>query len=74
MKHLLIIIIFFIQANGKTYCDGFEDGYKRGWCYNDPNCITPIVPPCGIPRVNFNTYEGGFEDGFILGKKDRKKP
>lgn len=73
---LIVIFVFLNKVNMTfsegNYCDGFRKGFISGWCMNDINCITPIVPVCGIPRVNFNTYEGGFEDGFILGKKERK--
>jgi hypothetical protein len=73
MKHLLIIVMFFIQVNGKNYCDGWKESYIEGWCYRDPNCIKPIVPPCPLPEVNFNTYQDGKNDGFLKGKKDRKE-
>ena len=62
----LLLIIFML-----SYCDGWKLGYERGYCYGDVNCITPIVPPCPVPKVNFTSYRDGYERGFVEGKKKR---
>lgn len=51
---------------------GWQKGYISGFCYQDLNCITPIVPVCPLPMVQFNTYKDGYNDGFLQGKKKRK--
>jgi hypothetical protein len=62
----------YLAVGEKTYCMGWQSGYISGYCYNDPFCIEPIVPICGIPRVNFNKYKDGVADGFLAGRKKRK--
>lgn len=56
----------------KSYCDGFSDGYKAGWCYEIPNCVTPIVPACPAKKVNEYTYKDGYNRGFSTALSDRK--
>jgi len=56
-----------IQDN---YCDGWEDGYKAGWCYEVVGCVDPIVPVCPVPTVNCNSgYKCGYNRGFKAGMK-----
>lgn len=77
MKNLLIIILIFMlfssdECAHTTYCDGWEDGYKQGWCYEDNACIEPVVPVCPIPKVGQNTYQDGYNRAFIKGRAARK--
>jgi hypothetical protein len=78
MKNLLIALIFAFTATvanyePKTYCDGFKKGYREGFCYNDPFCISPISPICPNPIVNFTEYKHGYQRGFKAGLKAREK-
>ena len=66
---LILSIILMLQL---TYHDGWKKGYIKGWCYQDLNCIEPIVPISPIPKLGFDTYKDGYNDGFLKGKKDRK--
>lgn len=56
----------------KNYCDGFSDGYKAGWCYKRPNCVTPVIPACPAKKVNEYTYKDGYNRGFALALSKRK--
>ena len=69
MIKILIINLFFLFNNPTgDYCDGFEGGYKDGYCYNDNRCITPIAPLCPLRSVyEDDTYKAGYQRGFKLG-------
>lgn len=81
MKKLIIwIIVIFVFLNkinmtfseGKTYCDGYLEGFNNGYCYRIVNCVKPVPPICPVAPVIFNTYKDGYSDGFLAGKKKRK--
>lgn len=72
---LLIVLIFIfniINAQGDEYDRGFKNGYKEGYCYGDPNCLSPLVPLTPLPRLNEDTYTDGYNRGFLKGKNDRE--
>lgn len=72
-KFLIILIILLTSFTTNKYCEGWEDGYIEGYCYENPNCIKPIVPICPIPTVNCSDgYKCGYNRGFSKGKKDKK--
>ena len=53
------------------YCDGWENGYEEGWCYNQGyNCLTPLIPLCPLPYLYKETYQDGYNRGFIKGRED----
>jgi hypothetical protein len=56
------------------YCDGWEDGYKEGWCYGKGmGCFDPIVPVCPVPRYNErnDSYRDGYNRGFTAAQRKR---
>ena len=55
----------------ETYCEGFEEGYEAGYCYEVYGCIAPVPPVCPIPEPGFGTYKDGYNRGFKTGLKDR---
>lgn len=56
-----------------SYCEGFKEGFEDGYCYKEPYCIPPIPPICPVPGINEeNNYRGGYNRGFITGRKKRK--
>lgn len=70
----IFTLIFFLSFSFKTYSQsgytvGFNDGYKKGYCYNDFSCIPPIPPTAPIPSVNenYNSYQDGYNRGFQMG-------
>lgn len=70
MKYI-IIFLFTITVYNSDFCDGWEKGYVRGYCYQDPNCIEPIVPLCPLPNLLEDTYQDGYDRGFLKGKEDK---
>ena len=74
---LLICMVAFasqVRERGSDYCEGFVDGYERGWCYQKGEaCFSPPAPVCPVPEVNEDyTYQGGYDRGFTQGLNDRK--
>ena len=67
---------FTTTTNELTFCDGWSDGYKKGWCYQRTlGCIEPIVPLCPMVTIyDENTYTGGYNKGFLTALYDRNKP
>ena len=74
---LLFILIFvtklsFAQTN---YDRGFNNGYKKGYCYGQGiGCIEPITPTVPIPKIgeSSDSYNDGYNYGFTIGKEARK--
>jgi hypothetical protein len=65
----LLFIFYLLNFSGGDFCEGFRFGFIRGYCYNKINCITPPIPPCPVPRAkDENSYESGFDRGFLLGQ------
>ncbi len=53
-----------------SYKNGWENGYKEGYCYQKTGCVTPYVPVYPVPKVGENTYKGGYNKGFLKGQSD----
>ncbi len=54
-------------AFANSYCDGFQAGYKAGYCYRKYSCIPPLPPLCPLPRLGESTFQDGYNRGFTLG-------
>jgi hypothetical protein len=67
----LMFVMLFVTAAlafGSAFCDGWEDGYVAGYCYRQIyGCIQPIVPICPIPRIGEDSYQDGYNGGFLAG-------
>ena len=67
----LLIVFLFTVSSYTPFCDGWEAGYKAGWCYDverqqpDPLCYDPYVPYCPYAKPNETTYEHGYNRGFL---------
>lgn len=61
----------FDSQNYTDYCNGWEKGYKEGYCYQVDNCVAPSPPVCPTPLVNQDSYQDGYNRGFVKGKSDR---
>ena len=70
---ILMIIMMssyaYIESNkiSTPFCEGWEDGYKEGYCYRIENCLEPLVPQCPLPEIDENGYNDGYNRGFING-------
>lgn len=78
MKILLIIFsLCFItggydkQNTASSFCEGFKQGYKDGYCYRIVNCLEPMTPMCPMPKMGETTYKHGYNRGFLRGMSDR---
>jgi len=54
------------------YCDGWKAGYKAGYCYQQVYCLEPLPPLCPLPQIGRNSYEDGYNDGFVKGRRDKR--
>ena len=68
---LLFVVIAALLSSpvsgGSPYCEGFDEGYKAGYCYRQYSCISPITPICPIARIGESTYGDGYNRGFLAG-------
>lgn len=67
MKTIILIIFTLflsITSEQSKFCEGYEAGYKRGYCYEIFGCLEPIPPNCPIPEIHESTYEDGYNRGF----------
>lgn len=69
---VLILILLSYTTKKKTYCDGWEKGYKAGYCYEVVGCVEPVAPTCPVAKPGFDKYQDGYNRGFTKGKKDKK--
>jgi hypothetical protein len=53
------------------FCEGFEDGYKAGWCYQESYCLEPLSPLCPLPKLGEDGYQDGYNRGFVTGIQAR---
>ena len=56
-----------LWAYGSSFCAGFSQGYKEGYCHGKWSCIAPIPPICPIPKIGEDNYTGGYNRGFLMG-------
>lgn len=58
--------------DNSAYCHGWQEGWLAGWCYgHGSSCYPPMTPTCPSDPTYRSTWEEGFGDGFIRGRKDR---
>lgn len=65
-------IIYPAENKRASYCDGWENGYKNGWCYKLDGCFPPVVPVCPVP-IGTGDYTEGYDAGFLQALNDRKR-
>jgi len=72
---IFLLVIFY----SNSYCQsiwqqGFNSGYKEGYCYNKFGCVSP-VPPVVTMNIgdSFDTFKDGYNSGFKRGLEDSRK-
>jgi hypothetical protein len=68
----LTVLLFFGVALATPFSDGWCDGYKAGYCYGKTFCLGPICPIAPIPWVGQDTYQDGYNRGFVKGLEAAK--
>ncbi len=74
--YLMVPFALFISSMvwKNDFCDGWEFGYEQGWCYEQGiGCLTPLIPLCPLPDLHKDTYQDGFNRGFVKGREDYEK-
>ena len=70
MKNLFIFLMLLpVIAFGQSYSDGYEAGYKKGYCAEDITCVVGITPVAPISTPGKNSYNDGYNRGVIDGNK-----
>ena len=75
MKRTFLTLIFILllssHAFADDFCDGWHDGYIAGWCQGQFQCMEPMVPMCPMPGIDEETYQDGYNRGFLAGHRAR---
>jgi hypothetical protein len=76
MKKFLFVILVPLMCLSSyvgdcEYCNGWNEGYSAGYCYNNDNpCVWRVAPPCPVPKFNKYTFQDGYHAGFLKGMRD----
>jgi hypothetical protein len=67
---LLIVLSYFIVSD---YSQGFEDGHCEGFkSIRGQFTVCPVAPVAPVPKVGEDTYRGGYNAGFLRGRRDAR--
>ena len=71
MRKILIAIAFLSMCAfaGSDFSNGYAAGYKAGYTYQC-GTIAPITPITPIPDIGEDTFQGGYNKGFIDGLRN----
>jgi hypothetical protein len=75
VKKLLVILLiaFTCMAYGSGFCEGWAAGYSAGYCYGKGyGCVKPVTPVCPVARVGEDTYQDGYNRGFLAGLHNQR--
>jgi hypothetical protein len=71
IKAFLLIVVISMIALAGSFQDGYRAGYKAGYCYGEQYCMPPMAPLPPMPRLGENSYQGGYNRGFVDGLNSR---
>ncbi len=63
-KIFFFAIVWNIQAQTKTFCDGFENGFMDGKASLSNRNKNFIVPICPVANMHQDTYDNGYSIGY----------
>ena len=81
MKKLLFVVILLfsiINVHAQSNFDnGFKSGFNNGYCYSNQasgTCYPPVPPIPPLPQLNESrdSYNDGYNRGFLYGQAQRK--
>jgi hypothetical protein len=81
MKNITLacmLIINFVSYCQSNFNIGFKDGFKNGYCYTNNQsgyyCTPPMPPMPPMPQIseNSNSYNDGYNRGFLYGQARRR--
>ncbi len=64
----LLLLLPLLALSQTDFSNGYEKGYKEGYCYEDFGCISPVSPVSPIPNIGYDSYQDGYNRGFSDGK------
>ena len=70
MKKLILAVALLATialSYGSALCEGYDAGYKAGYCYGKNFCMEPMSPMCPMARMGEDTYKDGYNRGFLAG-------
>lgn len=81
MRQILLIALLFYSfkiSAQNNFDEGFKDGFKNGYCYSTKSniyCNPPLPAITPLPQINENrnSYQDGYNRGFIFGRNKRNK-
>ena len=66
---IFVLIVCAVAATPEYYA-GFKSGWSQGWkSIQGQFAIPPIAPIAPVPRIGEDTYEGGYNMGFLMGRE-----
>jgi hypothetical protein len=73
MKIIILLLLAITLSTGESdFCDGFKKGYKNGYCFEQELCLAPLTPLCPLPKLNQDSYQNGYDVGFVKGKEAKE--
>ena len=76
MRKLLLVFALFCTtafagidlAPGQGFDQGYEIGFEQGWKHvRGSYSVAPIAPIAPIPKIGFDDFFGGYDEGFLAG-------
>jgi len=76
MKKIIIVLCLLVGSlfayYGGAFSNGYQAGFKAGYCYQEFSCIPPIPPIPPIPEIGESSYMDGYNRGFLDGMNAKR--
>jgi hypothetical protein len=82
MKSFYVLIVMlisnFVAFGQSNFNIGFKEGFKNGYCYSNNQsgyyCNPPLPPLPPLPQISerSNSYQDGYNRGFLYGQSQRR--
>jgi hypothetical protein len=75
---ICILSLNFVSKAQTSFDNGFKEGFKNGYCYSANSgflCTPPLPPLPPLPQIteSRNSYQDGYNRGFLYGRAQRDK-